>query len=136
MKDLCNKPTISSSSLDAETERELTLHNVVGIRMHQHGLDDRRPIWRRSQHLVDELVSLLLVGVHDTLLDDVRGELLLSEGEDLAVDLADDEGLVGAFALLDDPLNDVLRETRQYARREKVGGRRTLPYWSWIKFCV
>lgn len=76
--------------------------------MDEHGFDDTRAIWTEGEHLLDHVLALLVVGVEDTLLDDIGSKFLLSEREDLAVDLGNDERAIGLLSLLDDPLNHVL----------------------------
>lgn len=93
--------------------------------MNEHGLDDARAVGGEREDLVDDMTTLLIGRVHDTLLDDVGGELLLSEDEDLTVDLADDHRLVGRVSLLDDPLDHVLCRTSWSARSGRRGGATT-----------
>lgn len=106
--------------------------------MNEHRLNDGAPVRSRREDLVDESPPLGVRRPDDALLDDVARELLLREREDLAVDLGDDERLVGGLALLDDPLDDVLekQQEHQYADFRQAGEKDwglTLPYWSWIK---
>jgi hypothetical protein len=71
-------------------------------------LDRALTVKARLEEFFDETVALLDGSVEYALLDDVRRELLLGEGKNLTVELGDDGGLVDDFALLDDPLDDVL----------------------------
>lgn len=100
--------------------------------MNESDLDRALTVKARLEKLFDEAVTLLDGGVEDAFLDDVRGKLLLSEGEDLAVELGDDGGTVDRLALLDDPLDNVLRTGKhcQFGKKESRGRRRarTLPY--------
>lgn len=93
-------------------EWRLTLHDVVGVGVNEHGLDDARAVRRRREHLVEQAHALLFAAVDDALLDDVGSKLLLREWQELAKDLGDDERAVRRVALLEDPLDDVLRRER------------------------
>jgi hypothetical protein len=98
---------------------ERTLNDVVSVRVNKSDLNRALPVKARLKEFLNETVTLLDGGVENALLDNVRGELLLSEGEDLTVELGDDGGAVDGFALLDDPLDDVLwAEERRVSRRE------------------
>lgn len=109
VKDLCEgEEGVNFRSRSQGDRCKLTLHDIVGVRVDEHGLDDARTVGTESEHLLDHVLALLIVGVEDTLLDDIGGELLLGERKNLAVDLGDDERAVGLLSLLDDPLDHVL----------------------------
>ena len=105
-------PTTTTQREKRERERR-TLHDVVGVRVNEHGLDDARAVGRRREHLVEQARALVLAAVHDALLDDVGRKFLLRERQELAEDLGDDERAVGRVALLEHPLDDVLQASRR-----------------------
>ena len=58
-------------ALRADGRVEDFLHDVVGVRVHEHGAHDGRAVWCRREHLVDDARAFGVGRVHDALFDRV-----------------------------------------------------------------
>lgn len=104
------------STLALVTHVDHLLHHVVGIRVSDHGLqhavslgiDGVLQIEGDVDDGPDHLVAVLLVGVLQTLLHHIGGELVLGEVQQVGLHLADEDGSVCLPSVLHDELDDVV----------------------------